>query len=85
MTPETEKKPFERQARWREKNPLKRWAHVATASALRYGLLDRKPCEICGAEPTDAHHADYSKPMQVRWLCRKHHKAEHARLKAEEV
>ena len=81
----TEKKPFERQARWREKNPVKRWAHMATASALRRGLLERQPCEVCGAEPTDAHHDDYERPMKVRWLCRKHHKEAHRALKTEEV
>jgi hypothetical protein len=81
--PAEKKATFERQAKWREKHPLKRWAHVATASALRRGLLERQRCEIegCGEENTDAHHDDYTRPMSVRWLCRKHHKAEHVRLK----
>lgn len=80
----TEKKAtFDRQAKWREKNPLKRWAHMATASALRRGLLVRQPCEVCRSEDVDAHHDDYERPTKVRWLCRKHHKAEHARLRCE--
>ena len=74
---------FPSQAKWREKNPLKRWAHKALESALRRGLIDRQPCEVCGADNTDAHHDDYSRPMAVRWLCRLHHKAEHARMKCE--
>ena len=76
---------FPSQAKWREKNPVKRWAHKALESALRRGLLERKPCEVegCGDENTDAHHDDYSRPMAVRWLCRRHHKAEHARMKCE--
>lgn len=65
------------QARWRERNPLKRWAHVATASALRRGLLKRQPCERCGGEPADGHHDDYQRPLAVRWLCRRCHKAAH--------
>ena len=62
---------------------LKRWAHVATASALRRGLIERQPCEVCGVEQSDAHHDDYARPMAVRWLCRKHHKEAHRA--AEEV
>jgi hypothetical protein len=73
---------YQAQAKWREKNPLKRWAHVATASALRRGLIARKPCEVCGCEQTDAHHDNYLEPLRVRWLCRRHHKAAHVRAKS---
>ncbi len=41
------------------------------------GTLKRKPCEVCGDVETHAHHADYSKPLDVRWLCAKHHKELH--------
>ena len=37
----------------------------------------KKPCEICGATKVDAHHDDYTKPSEVRWLCRKHHNEHH--------
>jgi hypothetical protein len=74
---------FPSQAKWREKNPLKRWAHKALESALRRGLIERQPCEVCGVEGADAHHDDYTRPMTVKWLCRLHHKAEHARMKCE--
>jgi ribosomal protein S27AE len=46
-------------------------------NAIQEGLLVRQPCEICGDEPADAHHDDYDKPLDVRWLCRKHHMQEH--------
>jgi hypothetical protein len=68
-----------RQARWQAENPLARWAHVAFASALKRGLVQREPCEVCGAEPADAHHSDYSRPLAVTYLCRRHHKAVHAK------
>jgi len=45
---------------------------------MRAGQLKRQPCIICGAEQVDAHHVDYLKPLEVVWLCRKHHLALHA-------
>lgn len=48
-----------------------------TRAYIKAGKLKRLPCEICGTnEAVQAHHDDYDKPMDVRWLCRKHH-AEH--------
>lgn len=46
--------------------------------AIRAGVLVPQPCEKCGAEPTDAHHEDYDKPLTVRWLCRRCHGDLHA-------
>lgn len=66
-----------RQAKWRASHPKERWAHMALASALRRNLLERGACEVCGSAQTDGHHDDYDRPMEVRWLCRKHHKAVH--------
>lgn len=42
------------------------------------GELKRLPCEVCGSVKSDAHHKDYSDPVNVVWLCRKHHLALHA-------
>ena len=66
-----------RQAKWQAANPKARWAHIATQSGLRRGLITRQPCEECGAEPTDAHHESYDRPLDVRWLCRRCHIALH--------
>ncbi len=74
-----DKRKLTRQERWRLRNPKKVWAQVATASALRRGLIQRKPCEVCGAKKAEAHHPDYDRPLLVRWLCRKHHKQAHRR------
>jgi len=65
------------QQRWRERNPQADWAHNATRSALRRGLLRKCPCEVCGSTESEAHHVDYSLPLTVTWLCRRHHKAAH--------
>ena len=43
--------------------------------ALVAGHLERKPCEIgTGCRGAiQAHHDDYSRPLDVRWLCKLHH------------
>jgi len=53
-------------------------AREQVAYALRVGRLIRQPCEVCDDVETHGHHDDYTKPLTVRWLCRKHH-AEHHR------
>ena len=63
---------------YRESNPAKYKAHCAVNNALRDGILSRKPCEVCGAEPANAHHDDYLRPLDVRWLCQAHHAQWHA-------
>lgn len=65
--------------RWISKNPEKRQAHLIIKRAIKSGRLKRLPCEKCNNGKSEAHHDDYSKPLDVRWLCRKHH-AEHHRL-----
>lgn len=57
-----------------ERNPEKRKAHLVVASALRSGRLVKQPCEECGSTVrVHGHHDDYSKPLEVRWLCPQHH------------
>ena len=46
--------------------------------AIRAGKLVKQPCEVCGSELVEAHHDDYNYPLQVRWLCKKHHTDWHA-------
>lgn len=43
------------------------------ANALKKGILKRMPCAICGSAVSEGHHRDYSKPLEVEWLCRSHH------------
>jgi hypothetical protein len=37
-------------------------------------IIPLKPCEICGDIKTHRHHPDISKPMEIIFLCPKHHK-----------
>lgn len=42
--------------------------------AVRTGRVTRQPCETCGNTKSEAHHHDYTKPYDVQWLCRLHHR-----------
>lgn len=61
---------------WALRNPEKRIAHNAVWTAIRNGKLKRSGCEICG-KPAQAHHDDYSRPFDIRWLCPWHHSQHH--------
>ncbi|SIT56247.1 hypothetical protein BQ8794_270074 [Mesorhizobium prunaredense] len=65
------------QARWNAAHPKEIWAHAALRSALKKGLIEKEPCGVCGAHEVDGHHHDYDRPMDVRWLCRLHHRGVH--------
>ncbi|WP_032907480.1 hypothetical protein [Mesorhizobium sp. LNHC252B00] len=67
------------QGRWKAANQWAVWCHSALDAAIRRGLVKREPCRICGEPKTDGHHANYRKPADVDWLCRKHHKLVHRR------
>lgn len=66
-----------------QKDPALRDKHVArwkVRRAIAAGKLVRQPCEVCKKEPAHGHHDDYSKPLDVRWLCPVHHREHHARV-----
>lgn len=59
---------------FRKQHPDKDKAHRTVNNAIRDGKLERQPCEVCGTTfDVEAHHEDYSKPLNVRWLCTQHH------------
>jgi len=62
------------QRKMRANNPHKAKAWYSVAIAIKKGVLIRRPCEVCGATKTHAHHDDYRKPLDVRWLCFRHHR-----------
>ena len=45
----------------------------AVHKMVKEGKLVPEKCAVCGKLPTQAHHDDYNKPLNVIWLCRKHH------------
>lgn len=60
---------------WYQKNKEKRRAHVVLHRAIKKGIIVRSSvCEKCNEQcKADGHHENYSKPLQVVWLCRKCH------------
>lgn len=66
--------------KWRKENPEKSKAHSAVNNAIKTGKLIKESCKICG-EIAEAHHEDYSKPLDVIWLCSQHHSERHIQLR----
>ena len=54
-------------------------AHALVAEAVRKGLLYRfQHCQDCAVRTnTKAHHEDYTKPLDVEWLCQRCHTYRH--------
>lgn len=60
-------------ARYTLSNPARAKANNAVSNAIRDGRLTRQPCHVCGELEVEGHHPDYSAPLDVVWLCNKHH------------
>lgn len=62
-----------RKAELRLKFPERIKARHKVSNAIRDGKLFKTACAVCGNIKVEGHHEDYSKPLEVIWLCRKHH------------
>ena len=52
------------------------------SNKIRDGHLEKQPCEICKSTiNVQAHHEDYSKPLDITWLCVKCHNQRHVFLR----
>lgn len=59
----------------------RRRTYTIVQSALVRGVLVRRPCETCGSRRyVEAHHDDYARPLDVRWLCKRHHRQHHVQF-----
>lgn len=71
---------------WAKRNREKRIAHYKLKKAIDNGII-LKPniCENCGKTNCiiEGHHFDYTKPLEVKWLCCECHGKEHRRYKKE--
>jgi hypothetical protein len=57
--------------RWAGANPEKHKAHRVVSGAIRSGRITRSVfCQLClGIGRIEAHHEDYSKPLEIVWIC----------------
>ena len=73
----------EKTRRYRTRYPERRIAMQKVQTAIRNGSLVKRSCIKCNSPISTAHHNDYSKPLDVVWLCHRHHMEAHGRLIAE--
>ena len=64
------------QKRWRKRFQERQGAHNKAQRAVSKGLIPKSnSCSQCGVTniKLEKHHDDYSKPLDIRWLCVKCH------------
>lgn len=75
--------------RSRKRHPEKARARSIVSTAVWRGTITKpEECERChgpySGRELDGHHRDYSKPLEVEWLCRDCHVAVHAEEKEQQ-
>ena len=56
---------------------IKARARVSVKNEIVAGKIKKEPCEKCGDVKSEAHHEDYNKPLEVKWVCKKCHNKLH--------
>ncbi|MHA2248546.1 MAG: hypothetical protein ACXADY_26610 [Candidatus Hodarchaeales archaeon] len=69
----------EKTARYRLNNPIKSRCRLELKRAIDKAEIERGSCVICSEPNAEGHHEDYSKPLEVIWLCKSHHTELHFR------
>ncbi len=64
----------------KNRDKQKRKARWSVYNHIKYGLLSKKPCFGCGNIKVQAHHEDYSKPLEIIWLCTSCHGIRHRKM-----
>jgi ribosomal protein S27AE len=64
---------------YHDRYPLRKAAHIVVGNAVRDKRLKKESeCSVCSSTvKIEGHHDDYTKPLDVRWLCEKCHKQWH--------
>ncbi len=79
-TPEGRKIRRAIEIRYNAKNHIKRIAKDAVHNAIMAKKMVKQPCSVCGLI-AEGHHPDYTKSLEVVWLCQKHHVMLHEKLR----
>jgi hypothetical protein len=80
LIPNRRKRSQEISKRWLKENPEKARAQRMVHYHVSRGNLTPQPCRSCGAARGVAHHEDYTRPLDVVWLCQPCHKARHKEI-----
>lgn len=72
----------ERITLYKNHNKIRIFARTLINNSIRDGKLKRENCVVCAKlyqinKIGEAHHVDYTKPLDVMWLCKLHHAAWH--------
>jgi len=87
----TEKFKLKHKKRWLQvKNSPILYGHAKANAKLchevKMGRMKREPCERCGEVKTEGHHhKGYDKPLEVMWLCVRHHHSIHHELRLNDI
>lgn len=60
-----------------EETKKKYLARRTLRQRVRSGKVVKGLCEVCGVVKVEGHHDNYDRPLEVRWLCKKHHNEYH--------
>lgn len=74
-------KAMRRRAHQKRKHTVNFISRQITCLAVKAGIITKTPCAVCGDKVVQGHHEDYYKPLDVIWLCRKHHGERHRKYK----
>jgi len=73
---------YKRKYYWsNKKTRIKARARASIRNQVTARRIKKEPCEKCGNIDSEAHHEDYSKALEVNWLCKECHKKLHAKIK----
>lgn len=66
--------------RYYHRNRLKARARARLRYAVKVGKVEKPAaCEFGCVVVPEAHHPDYRRPFEVRWLCKRHHEETHTK------